>query len=765
MIMARTMLHLRCRSVSGHFLLGKLDRCNIQVDYVPQPAPSPEGNVSMRERLQNVYNLFTPSPVPNTVPLPNSSSLQILDPPRAPAIQRTRHIMSYVDVPPLPKGFKKSSYQPSKKKGVKKFQKSSAQSVHGHSDLAAAMEASFKGNREIGSLPSKQNAVAGPSKIPPSLHYSKIARKRRVDDEESDFVPVTKKSKSKSISAKGLDDNKKKSEARKRILVKPKDRLNNDAISVVSSRPKNNFEPKSILVQSNPLRKGRGRPPKPRRERIEYLLKIEDEMPFISSSVYILNARYIRHALDQANGRPWLDIVAGCEPAEEDQQIYSWLSAADSAAPLLQPDDDNPPSYFLGSWPPSQIGSDNECESDSVVDITDQMLKKSTQNALNQRPQKNIPGVDSFQLHQTEPMGTPGATRSKQASFRRRSNSAIIPETEDSYIPGGDDNEIEIVARPSAKALGKRKASSHTIYSVPDSPAASFQHSPPPDLLPIDGEPYLGDLEASQHHAHDFYSEFTLEDILNNSHPNDYAAQHLQSPIGREPLQPHYESTLSDNHHNNIFKDLDYEASWIPSGHEISYDTIDPTLLGGGLDMPQTTDHQETYFSPLSLRVDREPSPAPSSSSSNSSKSSASGNLVTLPIPVDSPLGKRSASPVISKRRVRRQRQHPDMIPIASVSLDLDSASGSASDNDIDGTYAGGGGAVVKKSLGHRGSRPASGIKSDTKVTSPAKQGKRSAWATGGYESYCHQCRTKSAKLKMVCDCGKHYCNRCIAIR
>lgn len=39
-------------------------------------------------------------------------------------------------------------------------------------------------------------------------------------------------------------------------------------------------------------------------------------------------------------------------------------------------------------------------------------------------------------------------------------------------------------------------------------------------------------------------------------------------------------------------------------------------------------------------------------------------------------------------------------------------------------------------------------------------------WKVGDEEGFCHQCRTKSTKLKMSCKgCTKLYCNRCISIR
>ncbi|KAJ6590864.1 hypothetical protein B0H10DRAFT_785932 [Mycena sp. CBHHK59/15] len=38
-------------------------------------------------------------------------------------------------------------------------------------------------------------------------------------------------------------------------------------------------------------------------------------------------------------------------------------------------------------------------------------------------------------------------------------------------------------------------------------------------------------------------------------------------------------------------------------------------------------------------------------------------------------------------------------------------------------------------------------------------------WPTGNRELFCHQCRTKSHKLIMACECSRNYCVRCIMLR
>ncbi|KAF9451451.1 hypothetical protein P691DRAFT_773119 [Macrolepiota fuliginosa MF-IS2] len=49
------------------------------------------------------------------------------------------------------------------------------------------------------------------------------------------------------------------------------------------------------------------------------------------------------------------------------------------------------------------------------------------------------------------------------------------------------------------------------------------------------------------------------------------------------------------------------------------------------------------------------------------------------------------------------------------------------------------------------------------KVVLPAQQ--RREWECGNELSPCHQCRTRSYKLKMTCLCKKKFCNRCTALR
>jgi hypothetical protein len=55
--------------------------------------------------------------------------------------------------------------------------------------------------------------------------------------------------------------------------------------------------------------------------------------------------------------------------------------------------------------------------------------------------------------------------------------------------------------------------------------------------------------------------------------------------------------------------------------------------------------------------------------------------------------------------------------------------------------------------------------KSVPKQTKPTARRSKEEWPTGTEESYCHQCRHKTRRLKMICPCDKRFCNRCVGLR
>jgi len=195
--------------------------------------------------------------------------------------------------------------------------------------------------------------------------------------------------------------------------------------------------------------------------------------------------------------------------------------------------------------------------------------------------------------------------------------------------------------------------------------------------------------------------------------------------------------------------------------------TIDPTLLGG--------------VNPVEMEVQQPPPPSPSSSvplqKVVAARKDANGHNVD------------TSSAHVSSSYSLRARRHKTALHIPHDMVVTDNLDLSVSDTDDDvetSNFESDNGdefepeespqsvETVPPSRSNSGQpsferaikdKPDSPANNNVKADLDKLRGPRVAWPMGKVSSSCHQCRTGSNKLKMICACGKKYCVRCITLR
>lgn len=242
-------------------------------------------------------------------------------------------------------------------------------------------------------------------------------------------------------------------------------------------------------------------------------------------------------------------------------------------------------------------------------------------------------------------------------------------------------------------------------------------------------------------------------------------ADHLDVPISVDPINPFASAIVdfptrsapsvpSDAHsllppmNEPVFDSM---SPWmVDNTYDYENGTIDPSLLGG----PSLMD--------LVVQEDRQASPAHSIASSASSSSSVSVALQYVMQPkqysphssASSPLSESSSSRApfrVSLRRPAPKQIPSDMIPSHMVDMEdsySEDSDSSSSDNSD-----------VHESPAKAHAKPLS----NPKKPQPNLLHIGPPWPTGGVEYYCHQCRGKSFRLRMLCRCQKSYCIKCVS--
>ena len=370
---------------------------------------------------------------------------------------------------------------------------------------------------------------------------------------------------------------------------------------------------------------------------------------------------------------------------------------------------------------------------------------------------------------------------------------------------------------PSAKALGKRKAtnedlpedsfsSQHPNLNGPpilvDQPEGlatnldvflhTYTRSPSPDADPTSGSAFLPYSNLQSISSSSFYPSAAgtafaehATRLVNNSATMSTTFYRPDLNVERSPekflsetvldsLEAHSKPSPSD-----LWSAMDDEASG-----QYAFATIDPTLLGGQPMLPDPEPELEAQSQQSS--VDSEPSSPASQRSLDVDPSLQDdyepSTTTTTTMDFLRPPTKRTARSASSTssfsasaplrdlpRRLHSKRKMPDMVAIDDLDLpsSWSSSSSSGYESSESSSDVGSESSVVVVS-----SRPpvktASSVKSKSHETSqilPAAPSRWHEWPLEADELYCHQCRNKSRVLKMRCSCGKLFCARCITNR
>lgn len=371
-----------------------------------------------------------------------------------------------------------------------------------------------------------------------------------------------------------------------------------------------------------------------------------------------------------------------------------------------------------------------------------------------------------------------------------------------------DEYADQLFSRPSAKALGKRKARS-PLQSGPKSPPVTPRRTDGL-LMESDGEnvlhmeQYLQDLGPTPQSSGGGVDGLpnlliaSTHQLSGPLHHNGYDSDTLSRALISVDNDP-FIFSASRRVANNVdpFLGFNSEDAAINSWHGTSSlsgrvykdvfneavaanDTIDPLLLRGpelvGSADPVDTPgiyHQQAhliYSPPLALST-----PTSHDLPRSSTMNNLSFRHPSLPL---SAVG----------RRPLKTRRPSDMVDITH--LDLGPAM-ELSDRELDKDYASDpvyvpnqvvqrkGPRIVsakelariqkRKALEREKEREKERLQNENEKASAVKAPKighpRSKFACGTEAAYCHQCRRRTYYLKMKCKCQKLFCNRCISMR
>ena len=720
-----------------------------------------------------MYRLFTPE-----------SEIQKKNPPL---------VMSHVEVPPLRRP--KSHYRSYKKIPIL----STLSDVQVHQSLQDALQGAFSHNEVVGTIPSPShskivskkkkpkekrreeniNAVAGPSTRQPHSTVNQN-KKRRKDDNDYEGG---RKGKKRSRTLHDVD-----------LSLSGDEQVHRKAKPAPSARTRHDAQTDTLLL---------------------YLGVIKP----VPTPVLAYNTRFLRnfHAKnygvlppDEATANAMFghryfippkiqaqdseDTISIGDPLtwEEDFQLpvdddlddevvfVGGISKVNVRAPARKLHNPRPPPRPL---PPK-------------IDLAAEMWKKQNQNRKKQKDHvsaTNSPIKPSPSANYVVATSSSSSTGLLYAENHQHNRNETHPQRDNASN-----------SMPSAKALGKRKAtnsdlpedsfSSRPAPGNPNGPPLilanqpkglasnvdvffhTYTRSPSPDPGPTSSTfvPYsnLQPVPSSFYPSSGTSAEPNVQ-LVDNSAMSKFYRPDLLVNVERSPERFLSETVLDSLEAQSKPSDLWSVLEEETSG-QYAFSTIDPTLLGGQLVLP---DPEPEFEPPPTLTSE------PSSPASHRSKDDDEPYTTTTTdfVPPATNRAARRASSTSSgsapfrnlPRRLHSKRKMPDMIAIDDLDLDMAGSSSSSSSSGYESSSSSdvGSESSVAKVVSSWPPR----VKTVSPVKSKLQEANQSlvlpepvqfpTWPLGENELYCHQCRNKSRILKMSCSCGKLFCARCITIR
>jgi len=424
------------------------------------------------------------------------------------------------------------------------------------------------------------------------------------------------------------------------------------------------------------------------------------------------------------------------------------------------------------------------------IDLAAQMRKKQ-----NRKKQKDdVSGMNSPKpspsANYVVATSSSSSTGLLYAENHQHNRNETLPQPENAINP-----------KPSAKALGKRKAihsdppvSSRPAHGNPNVPALvladqpkglasnvdvffhTYTRSPSPDPGPTSSTfvPYsnLQPVSSSFYPSSGTSADPNVQLVGNSSMSKFYRPDLVN--VERNPERFLSETVLDSLEVQSKPSDL-WSVLEDETTGQYAFSTIDPTLLGGQIVLPDP----EPEFEPQPPTLNSEPSSPASHRSLDPSKDEDDELYTTTTTDFVPPATNRaarrasstsSASPFLRDvpRRPHSKRKMPDMVAIDDLDLDISSRSSSSSgyESSSSSSDVGSESSSVVVSSGPR-VKTASPVKSklqEAQLVLPEPVPFQS-WPLEEKELYCHQCRRKTRVLKMSCSCGKLFCARCITTR
>lgn len=706
-------------------------------------------------------------------------------------------VMSHVQVPPLRRP--KSQYRFYKKITARPVQSD----VQVHDSLEHAMRAAFSNNEDLGTMSSHPkvvskkkkpkerkeenvNAVAGPSTLQPPSTVNTNKKRSRKDDHDC--------------------ENGRKGKKRSRTLVdltlSGDEQAHAKIKSAPSARTRYKAETDTLLL---------------------YLGVIHS----VPISVLAYNTRFLRNSQPKNHGISPPDNATANDtsghryfiPPKLSVQVHESEDIVSLGDPLtweeedfrLPVDDDSDDEVVIVQdsrvnvrLPPARIPRNPRPPPRPLppkIDLAAEMRKKQ----IRKKQKDHVSVVNS-------PKPSPSANYVVATSSS--SSTGLYAENYHQHNRNEPQHQREnvVYSMPSAKALGKRKAT----YS--DLPVDSFS-SQRPAPVNTNGPPILANQpEGLASNLDVFLHTYTRSPSPDPDHPTSSAFvpySNLQSVcsssfyssaadtavVGHNARLVDSSATMSTFYRPDLLVDVEciperflsetvldsLEAQSKPSPSDLwsaledeasgqyAFATIDPTLLGG---QPMLPDLEPEFESQSQLpSVDSEPS-SPASRRSldidTSLKDDYEPSTTTTATTMDfvrpptsraarrAPSASASTSSASARlrdvpRRLHSQRKMPDMVPIADLDLPSSSSSGYESSSSSSG--------VGSESSAVAVSPVKSTVQPASQLLLYAAPSRLQDWPAEENESYCHQCRNKTRVLKMRCSCGKLFCARCITNR
>ena len=356
---------------------------------------------------------------------------------------------------------------------------------------------------------------------------------------------------------------------------------------------------------------------------------------------------------------------------------------------------------------------------------------------------------------------------------------------------------------PSAKALGKRRAVSPPPELRFRSDLASLlpsAHVTSPDRR----------IQLSSDETMDFFINYCPSPVVTRSPTHHDSA--ISTPVDNLPLayrglysSPASTTNVLDGQQQpatmlyplNTYPDATTDVGYFPDNFfseqpvgsgplgwspitdcadsYLSYDTVDPSLLGG--DLVPISEYSEslgptvvTTTSDQQQETQRSHSASPAAASSTSSDSiPLRSTVVQKPVDIGDTIvvrhTKRQSTEMARSLPRRRTKRHipEDMVPLSDVDFSSQPQSGNESTSSSDDSSA-----IVSRPSARRKTHPRPKMRSTPPADHPT--GKvmvgGQAWPMQDQPAYCHQCRNRTLVLKLECpDCPKTYCVRCLTVR